>query len=66
MDSWLTVPIVILVILTLGALFLGLGGFVGGGSFNRKYGNLIMRFRVGFQLAAVLLLMLMFFLAGRG
>lgn len=66
MDSWLAIPIVILVILTLASLFLGIGGFVGGGRFNNKYGNLIMRFRVGFQLAAVLLLMLMFWLAGRG
>jgi hypothetical protein len=66
MSSWLPVLVIVFAVLTLGVLFLGIGSFVGGGSFNRKYGNLIMRFRVGFQLIAVLLLMLMFFLAGRG
>ena len=64
--SWLPILAAVFVALTIAVLFVGIGGFVGGGEFNRKYGNLLMRFRVGFQLAAVLLLLLMFFFAGRG
>jgi len=66
MSSWLPVFVIIAALLTLGILFLGLAGFVRGGQFNSKWGNKIMQARVGMQLIAVLLLMLMFFLAGRG
>ncbi len=64
--GWLPVAIVICALLAVGALFLGIGGFVRGGEFNRKYGNRLMQLRVLFQLGAVLLLMLLFFLAKRG
>lgn len=66
MSSWLPVFIIIAALLTLGILFLGIGSFVAGGKFNSKWGNKLMQMRVGLQLIAVLLLMLMFFLAGRG
>ena len=65
MSSWLPVLVVIAALLTLGILFLGLAGFVKGGQFNSKWGNKLMQARVGKHLIAVLLLMLMFSLAGR-
>ncbi len=63
--SWIAVLVVFFAVATLVILFVGLLGFARGGEFNRKYGNVIMRYRVGFQLVAILLLMLMFFLADR-
>ena len=63
--TWTAALVILFAVLTLGALFLGLGGFARGGEFNRKYGNVVMRWRIGLQLAAVLLLMLLFAVAGR-
>lgn len=40
----------------LAILMLGIGGFAKGGDFNRKHANRIMRYRVGAQAVAVLLL----------
>jgi hypothetical protein len=37
-------------------LFTGLGGMAQGGQFNRRHGNRMMRWRVGLQLLAVILL----------
>jgi len=65
MSGILPVLIVICALLTLGVLLMGIAGFVKGGEFNSKYGNLFMRYRVGFQLVTILLLMLLFALAGR-
>jgi len=57
-------PIGILLLLamvaTAGVLLTGLVGFFRGGEFNERYGNKLMRARVGLQLLAVLLLGLMF------
>jgi hypothetical protein len=57
-------PIAILMLLAMlgaaGALAVGVAGFLRGGAFNARYGNKLMRARVGFQLAAVLLLGLLF------
>ena len=64
--SLLPILVIVFAVLTLGVLFLGIGGFVRGGEFNRKYGNKLMQFRVGFQLVAVLLLMLMLYLLSQG
>lgn len=38
------------------SLFTGLGGMAQGGEFNRRHGNRMMRWRVGLQLLAVILL----------
>lgn len=43
-------------------LAIGLGGFVAGGEFNRKYGNRLMRLRILFQAIAVALILLYVFL----
>ncbi len=57
-------PLAILLLLamlgTLAALMVGLVGFFRGGEFNERYGNKLMRARVGLQLLAVTLLGLMF------
>lgn len=41
---------------TLIVLLVGITGFARGGEFNARYGNMLMRARVGFQFAAVVLL----------
>ena len=50
-------PLAILLLLamlaTLACLMVGLGGFFQGGAFNERYGNRLMRARVGLQLLAV-------------
>jgi hypothetical protein len=57
-------PIAILMLMAMfgaaAALTIGVIGFLAGGSFNARYGNLLMRARVGLQLIAVLLLGLLF------
>ncbi len=58
--DWLKIAVLVCVFFTLVVLFIGIGGFAGGGEFNRRHGNRIMRFRVGFQLAALVLLAIMF------
>ena len=50
--------------LTAIVLLTGIAGFLRGGEFNAKYGNALMRARVGLQLTAVLLLGLLFLLQG--
>jgi len=58
--------VLVLLFITLGVviaiLFLGLFSMARGGEFNRKYGNLFMRFRVAAQAVAVLLVILLIFL----
>ena len=49
---------------TAGVLFVGLAGFFVGGSFNERYGNRLMRARVGLQLLAVMALGLLFLSQG--
>jgi len=64
--SWLAIAALVFVILTILVLFLGIGVFVKGGEFNRKHGNKLMRFRVGFQFAALILIGLLFLLSDKG
>jgi Hypoxia induced protein conserved region len=53
----LTTLLLIAMFATLGALVVGLAGFLHGGEFNRKYGNKLMQARVALQAIAVLLLL---------
>jgi hypothetical protein len=39
-------------------LVIGLGGFTGGGAFNKKHGNKLMRLRLALQAIAVLLIVI--------
>ncbi len=38
-------------------LVLGLGGFAGGGAFNKKHANKLMRYRIAAQFVAVLMIL---------
>jgi len=50
----------------LAILMFGIGTFGKGGEFNRKYANKIMRWRIGAQFVAVLLIMLYVFMRRMG
>lgn len=54
------------VLVVLGILMLGIGSFGKGGEFNRKNANKIMRWRIGAQFVAVLLILLFVYLRGEG
>lgn len=58
-------PLFIVVILACVAvviiLMLGLGGFAGGGAFNKKNSNKLMRYRIAAQFVAVLLILVYVF-----
>lgn len=54
------------VLAVLGILLLGMGSFGKGGEFNRKNANKIMRWRIGAQLFAVLMIILFVYLRGEG
>jgi hypothetical protein len=58
--------LIVVLVLVVAILFLGLFSMARGGEFNRKYGNVLMRFRVGAQLAAVVLVLILVFLMSRG
>jgi hypothetical protein len=58
--------LIVVLVLVVGILFLGLFSMARGGEFNRKYGNIFMRLRVGAQLVAVALVLVLFFLMSRG
>lgn len=62
----LFIIVVIAVLIVLGILLLGIGGFGKGGDFNRKYANKIMRWRIGAQFIAVLLILLYVYLRRQG
>lgn len=47
-------------------LMIGVAGFAKGGEFNRKYGNLLMRCRVGMQFVAVVLIVIFAYLRTKG
>lgn len=47
-------------------LMLGLGGFAGGGAFNKKHSNRLMRYRIIAQFIAVVLIVGFIWLRGGG
>lgn len=61
-------PLFILVLLAVfivaGVLLFGIGTFGKGGDFNKKYANKIMRWRIGLQFVAVMLILLFIYLRG--
>ena len=50
----------------LAILLFGIGTFGKGGEFNRKYANKIMRWRIGAQFVAVILIVAFAYLRSRG
>ncbi len=65
MSTFLTVLVVIALAATLAVLLTGIFSMARGGEFNRKYSNLLMRWRVALPGCAVLLLVLVMFFSGR-
>jgi hypothetical protein len=61
MSGLLITCMLIAMVATAGALFLGLFSMVKGGEFNKKYSNKLMQARVMLQGAALLFLALAFF-----
>jgi hypothetical protein len=63
-------PLFILVavacLVVLAILMFGIGTFGKGGEFNRKYGNKIMRWRIGAQFVAIMLILLYVFMRRMG
>lgn len=60
----LAIVLMVAMLATAGVLFVGLAGFLQGGAFNDRYGNRLMRARVGLQLIAVTALGLLFLTQG--
>ena len=61
MATFITVLLVIALASVLVVLVLGISAMGRGGGFNRKYGNILMRWRIVLQLVAVGLMVLLFF-----
>ncbi|MDW4500542.1 twin transmembrane helix small protein [Sulfitobacter sp. D35] len=58
MSDPLFVVVVVACLAVVVILMIGLGGFAGGGAFNRKNSNKLMRYRIGAQAIAVALILL--------
>ena len=58
--------VAVAVLIVLGILLLGIGSFGKGGDFNRRNANKIMRWRIGAQFIAVLLILLFVYLRQGG
>ena len=66
MSTLLNVPLGIALAATLAVLLTGIYSMARGGEFNRKYGNTLMRWRVALQGCALLILVVVMLLSGRG
>jgi hypothetical protein len=66
MSDPLFIAIVVVMLGVVGILALGIGGFGAGGEFNRKHSNRLMRYRIGAQFVAVMLIVLFIWLRGEG
>lgn len=62
----LFIVVAIACLLVLGILVFGIGTFGKGGEFNRKHANKIMRWRIGAQFVAVMLILLFVWLRRMG
>jgi len=65
MNGFLAVLLIVAMIATLGALFAGLIVMSRGGEANKKYGNILMRWRVVLQFSALVVLGLIMLAAGK-
>ncbi|SMY06457.1 twin transmembrane helix small protein [Flavimaricola marinus] len=57
MQDPLFILVLVACLIVAGILLLGIGGFGKGGEFNRKNANKIMRYRIGAQFIAILLIL---------
>jgi hypothetical protein len=60
--AFMNILLILAMLATVVVLFTGIFGFVRGGAFNERYGNKLMRARVGLQFAALAILGLLFLL----
>jgi uncharacterized membrane protein YqgA involved in biofilm formation len=58
--TFMNVLLIIAMLATVAVLFTGIIGFLRGGEFNERYGNKLMRARVGLQFAALVILVVLF------
>jgi hypothetical protein len=66
MGDPLFILVVLAVIAVVVVLVVGVGGFGKGGAFNAKHGNRLMRWRIGLQAVAVVLIVLYVYLRQAG
>ena len=57
---------VVACIAILGILALGLGGFAGGGAFNKRNSNKLMRYRIAAQFVAVVFILIFVYFRNQG
>ena len=62
----LFVIVIVAMFAVLAILLVGIGGFARGGDFNRKHANRIMRYRIGAQFVAVVLILAFVTIRGIG
>jgi len=60
MNGFLYILIGLAMLSVLGVLLIGIGGFISGGEFNKKYGNKLMQARVILQGVALGLIVIVF------
>jgi hypothetical protein len=58
--TFMNLLLILAMLATVVVLFTGIFGFVRGGAFNERYGNKLMRARVGLQFAALAILGVLF------
>jgi hypothetical protein len=66
MSGLFVILVVVAMIATLGVLIVGVIGMAGGGSFNRRYANKLMRARVILQALALAFFAILLLMVGRG
>ena len=62
MTTLLNIALAVAMLSVVGVLFMGIYVMGRGGEFNRKYGNLLMRWRIIMQLVAVGIMLLIFWI----
>ena len=65
MTGFVSFLVPVAAIATAVVLCVGIFGLVRGGAFNRKYSNVLMRWRIGLQAVAIALVMAGLWLSGR-
>ena len=66
LEDPLFIVVAIAVLIVVGVLLTGIGGFAKGGDFNRKHANRIMRYRIYAQAVSIALILLYVYLRRSG
>lgn len=62
----LMLVVVLAVLVVLVILMIGIGGFSRGGEFNRRHANRLMRYRIGAQAVAIVIILIVVAIRGTG